>query len=293
MDHLVTKNQEAVYKLVEYANRPKSKLVLIGIANSLNLPDRFLPRLKVKGFDPQRLSFTPYSIKGIVEILGARLESVDSTSSAPIVEPQAIELCARKVSASCGDLRMALDMCRTAVELAEAEYLETNTRTPLQEMELQLLTPSSTPTKRRRMDSITESISTEVPTVTVQHIMTASQTMGSSHGFQRRLSSLPIHHKAILCTLAIMPTVDSTPTLGELCDKYTKLCRRDALIDVLPRGEFLDACEHLDSINAIAIEKRTGQKRTGRANGVGLGIQKADVLRIIAGIDILKKFFVD
>ena len=72
MDHLVTKNLDVLYKLIEYANRPGSRLVLIGIANSLNLPDRFLPRLKAKGLEPRQLSFNPYTTKQIVEIVRSR-----------------------------------------------------------------------------------------------------------------------------------------------------------------------------------------------------------------------------
>ena len=77
MDHLATKNLDVLYKLIEYANRPGSKLVLIGIANSLNLPDRFLPRLKAKGLKPRQLNFNPYTTKQIVEIVTARLLSLD------------------------------------------------------------------------------------------------------------------------------------------------------------------------------------------------------------------------
>ncbi len=142
MDHLVTKNQEVMYKLVEYANRPTSKLILIGIANSLNLPDRFLPRLKGKGLEPKRLSFNPYTTENIVEIITSRLQSLSPESSTlPLMDPKSIELCARKVSAASGDLRMALDMCRRAIELIESEELKRR-ELPLQETNLQSLTPS-------------------------------------------------------------------------------------------------------------------------------------------------------
>src|SRR5579859_3001473 len=157
MDHLVTKNQEVLYKVVEYANRPNSKLVLIGIANSLNLPDRFLPRLKGKKAEPKRLSFHPYTTQDIVTIISTRLQSLDPTcESLPMMDPKAIELCARKVSAASGDLRMALDMCRRAIELVESEELakqENLQKTPLKETIVvqQTVSPSPSPSKRRRV----------------------------------------------------------------------------------------------------------------------------------------------
>lgn len=38
-----------------------------------------------------------------------------------IIEPSAINFCARKVSAVAGDMRKALDVCRRAVEMVESD----------------------------------------------------------------------------------------------------------------------------------------------------------------------------
>ena len=38
-----------------------------------------------------------------------------------IIEPGAIQFCARKVAAVAGDMRKALDVCRRAVELVETD----------------------------------------------------------------------------------------------------------------------------------------------------------------------------
>src|SRR5579862_775042 len=155
MDHLVTKNQDVMYKLVDYANRANSKLVLVGIANSLNLPDRFLPRLKGKDVEAKRLSFNPYTTENIIEIISTRLQSLDPDSTTlPLMDPKAIELCARKVSAASGDLRMALDICRRAIELVESDELKKRELRPLQEMSLQ--TPEQSPAKRRRLGAMTD-----------------------------------------------------------------------------------------------------------------------------------------
>lgn len=296
MDHLVTKSQEVMYRLVEYANRPNSKLVLVGIANSLNLPDRFLPRLKGKGLEPRRLSFNPYSTEDIIEIISARLQSLSPDSDTlPMMDPKAIELCARKVSAASGDLRMALDMCRRAIELVESEeFKRRETKSPLQETSLQLSSPSLSPVKRRRLAATTEITSLtaqSAPKVTPMHIITVTKALGSSQSFQQRLKTLPLHHKAILCALVLLKGSNSNPTLGDVCDKYTKLCRRDSILDPIPRGEFLDACKQLDGIDVIAIEKCKGRKPIDRTRGVGLGIQDVDVLQAIAGMEVLAKFF--
>jgi cell division control protein 6 len=38
-----------------------------------------------------------------------------------VVEPSAIQFCARKISAVAGDMRKALDVCRRAIEMVEHE----------------------------------------------------------------------------------------------------------------------------------------------------------------------------
>lgn len=298
MDHLVTKNQEVMYKLVEYANRPNSKFVLIGIANSLNLPDRFLPRLKGKKSEPKRLSFHPYTTEDIVTIISARLQSLDPTSETfAMMDPKAIELCARKVSAASGDLRMALDICRRAIELVESEELtkqENLQKTPLKETILQTLSPSPSPSKRRRVAATANMTTLDIttaPKVTPMHIIKVTASLGSSQSFAQRLKSLPPQHKAILCTLVVMKS--NTATLGEVCDKYTRLCRRDGMLDPLPKGDFLDACKQLDGNDMIAIEKTKGKKVIDRNRKVGLSIQEVDVLQAIQGMEMLARFFED
>jgi len=51
MDQLVlstNEKKELVYRLFEWAKSPTSSLIVIGIANTLDLPDRLLPQLSLK-----------------------------------------------------------------------------------------------------------------------------------------------------------------------------------------------------------------------------------------------------
>ncbi|ORX68182.1 hypothetical protein DL89DRAFT_294111 [Linderina pennispora] len=70
-----------------------------GIANALDLTDRFLPRLQARNCEPVLLNFNP-----------AGLSSVSGQEAEPIIQKAALELCARKVAATSGDLRKALDV---------------------------------------------------------------------------------------------------------------------------------------------------------------------------------------
>ncbi|RKP25997.1 P-loop containing nucleoside triphosphate hydrolase protein, partial [Syncephalis pseudoplumigaleata] len=130
IDHLLTKDQSVLYRLFEWAAQSGSRLVLVGIANALDLTERFLPLLCAKSCEPQLLNFNPYTVDDIIGILNERLQEaarVDGKEAAeatpPLVQRNAIELCARKVASATGDLRKAMDVCRQAIELAEQDYL--------------------------------------------------------------------------------------------------------------------------------------------------------------------------
>jgi cell division control protein 6 len=46
VDHLMTKDQSILYRIFEWTALPNSSCVVIGMANTLDLTGRFLPRLK-------------------------------------------------------------------------------------------------------------------------------------------------------------------------------------------------------------------------------------------------------
>jgi origin recognition complex subunit 1 len=67
-----------------------------------------------------RITFSGYTHDQLTQIIQSRLEGVPEN----IVHPDAIQFAARKVAAVSGDARRALDICRRAVEIAEAEAAE-------------------------------------------------------------------------------------------------------------------------------------------------------------------------
>lgn len=89
---------------------------LIGIANSLDLTVRVLPKLKLLQV-PQILTFAPYGKNVLVTIIKEKLASENLNS-------QAVELCSRKVAAMTGDVRTAIQIARQMLSKFELE--ETN-----------------------------------------------------------------------------------------------------------------------------------------------------------------------
>ena len=77
IDSLDTHNQDVLYTIFEWPALSKSSLVLIGIANSLDLTDRILPCLQARpNCRPDLLNFTPYSREEIAAVITDRLSKV-------------------------------------------------------------------------------------------------------------------------------------------------------------------------------------------------------------------------
>ncbi|KAK1588310.1 hypothetical protein Q3G72_021951 [Acer saccharum] len=112
LDLLVTRNQSVLYNILDWPTKPHSKLIVIGIANTMDLPEKLLPRISSR-MGVQRLCFGPYKYQQLQEIISSRLTGIE------VFEKQAVEFASRKVAAISGDARRALEICRRAAEIAD------------------------------------------------------------------------------------------------------------------------------------------------------------------------------
>lgn len=287
MDHLIAREQQVLYTLFEWPSRPTSRLILVGIANALDMTDRFLPRLRTKHITPKLLSFTPYTAQEISTIIKARLKTAATTSEknnpftpiksisevsddsinvvsqhadeTPFIHPAAIELCARKVAASSGDLRKALDICRHAIELAEREW-------------------------KAQHDNTLSSV--DIPRASIAHVVRATSAMSQSAS--ARLKNLGLQQKAILCTLVVCEK--TSLSVADVFEKYSSLCLRDRLIYPLTSSEFCDVANSLETLSIIRL--RTKQ-RNGKPQDriISLLVPEMDVITAVGDIGTLKRFF--
>ncbi|KAJ2355849.1 Origin recognition complex, subunit 1 [Coemansia sp. RSA 2618] len=115
LDLLVTKSQSVMYNFFDWPHRPHAKLIVIAVANTMDLPERVLHHKVSSRLGLTRINFQPYAHRQLMLIVESRL------SGCAAFDADAIELCARKISAVSGDARRALDVCRRAVEIAEHE----------------------------------------------------------------------------------------------------------------------------------------------------------------------------
>eukprot|EP00914_Ancora_sagittata_P031515 GHVO01063863.1.p1 GENE.GHVO01063863.1~~GHVO01063863.1.p1 ORF type:complete len:557 (+),score=78.86 GHVO01063863.1:336-2006(+) len=118
VDALITSKQHVMYSLFEWPLWSTSLLSVIAIANTMDLPERLMPRCASRiGFN--RLNFFPYTRENIERIIVQRLYDTNG-----LFKPDAIELCARKVASVSGDIRRALHISRKALERSRGKHVE-------------------------------------------------------------------------------------------------------------------------------------------------------------------------
>ncbi|KAK7872228.1 hypothetical protein R5R35_012086 [Gryllus longicercus] len=115
VDVLWTRRQDVVYNLLDWPTKAKAHLVVITIANTMDLPERLLMGRVTSRLGLTRLTFQPYTHKQLEEIVKARLEGIN------VFDPDAVQFVSRKVASVSGDARRALDICRRATEIAEQD----------------------------------------------------------------------------------------------------------------------------------------------------------------------------
>ncbi|KKA29016.1 hypothetical protein TD95_004536 [Thielaviopsis punctulata] len=230
IDHILTMGMESLPRLFEWSLQRPSRLVLIGIANALDLTDRFLPRLKAKGLKPQLLPFLPYTAPQIKNIILTRLKSLvppDATNQSwlPFLHPAAVELCSRKIAAQTGDLRKAFEVVRRSLDLIEMDTLrkfeddakdalaglaagrqplaETANNSAVLRAAASGIFPAAKTTAmyvRERMDALTPETA---PRVSISHLNKVTSA-AFSHGTSQRIRTLNLQQRAAVCALVAL-----------------------------------------------------------------------------------------
>lgn len=111
MDSIVNKSQKALYSLFDWPNKSSSNLSIIGIANTMDLPERLHQRIGSR-LAGSKVVFHPYTRDDLVVIMKTRLQEC------PIFDENAVVLAARKVANCSGDVRRCLELCRRSIEIA-------------------------------------------------------------------------------------------------------------------------------------------------------------------------------
>ncbi|CAG7994694.1 unnamed protein product [Penicillium salamii] len=285
IDHLLNGDSGVLQSLFEWSLQSKSKLMLIGIANALDLTDRSLPQLKAKNLKPRLLPFLPYSAASIADVMTNRLRSLLPAGSeadpklVPFVQPAAIQLCSKKVASQTGDLRKAFELIKRAIDVIEQETWQKLEKQANENVAiLSENTNLSSPTKGASIPKPASMSSYTVitaPRASIAHIARITSA-AFGQGTVQRLQSLNLQQKAAICALIALerkrrhlevPSTPSksrasAPTIKQAFDTYCALCRNDNILHPLTSTEFKDVLSNLETMGLVGEYQGRGRGGT-------------------------------
>ena len=117
LDALVTQKQTLLYNLFDWPCHQNSRLLVISIANTMDLPERMQGKIQSR-IGQNRLVYEPYNQQQILTILRSRLADVHD-----IFEGKSLDFVARKVSMYSGDIRRSLQITKRSVEVCRDRHI--------------------------------------------------------------------------------------------------------------------------------------------------------------------------
>lgn len=295
LDQLVTKNQSVMYNFFNWPALRHSHLVVLAVANTMDLPERTLSNKISSRLGLTRITFSGYKHQELMEIIESRLKNVPGN----IVDSDAIQFASRKVAAVSGDARRALDICRRAVEIAEqaSNLAQAKILNQIVDSDEDLPpTPSKSKSKsgNRRVQKDSQKIpsksnptasqknpeSLPLPRVTIATIKQAIQE-ATSTPLQQSLRCLPLSAKVFLSGLLarIRRTGITESALGDILDETKRISDGAvAVAGVASIGlkEFLLSQSHVHAMGFAVFElMNTGvlalEGEIGIKSGYGMG----------------------
>ncbi|KAF8867263.1 origin of replication binding protein [Acephala macrosclerotiorum] len=212
LDQLVTKNQSVMYNFFNWPNLRHSRLIVLAVANTMDLPERTLSNKISSRLGLTRITFPGYTHEQLMKIIQSRLEGVPGD----IVDSDAVQFASRKVAAVSGDARRALDICRRAVELAESDVLGQ--------------AAPNTPSKSGKGDKVSKSFG-KVTIATIKRAINEATTSP----LQQYLRGLPLSSKVLLAALLAKTrrTGIAESILGDVLDEAKRIAKMDTGSNVI------------------------------------------------------------
>lgn len=269
IDELIEKRQSVLYTIFEWPTLPKSKIILIGIANSLDLTNRALKRLQTQSIavKPQLMHFSPYTRDQIIDIFKNRLKAAGVLDVFPVTT---LHLLSAKVAAMSGDIRKALDLGRRVAEKAKQQ-------TVIDAAHLNDL----------GIDEIEKSEQIEVKQV----LNVLNDAYSTANKWDDESSeAIPLQEKVLVCTLLLLlrQAKNKDITVGRLREAYAKVCSKRG-IPSLDETEFFGICSLTETKGIIRMIKN----KVSRLTKIQLQWDEDEITNIIRDKELISNILID
>lgn len=114
MDQLVEED-DVLFQLFNFAQHGNAGLVIVAIANTLDLGDRVMAKIRSR-LGEDKISFASYGKEDMEQIL------LDRVVDCNVFERDAISFCALKTASTSGDIRRAMRVCNKALDYVGEDH---------------------------------------------------------------------------------------------------------------------------------------------------------------------------
>lgn len=285
VDKLENKNHDVLYTIFQWPRLDSSKVIVIGISNTLDFTTRSLKRLQsLKVDDIDSLHFQPYTKSQVKGILESRLPKLPDGSL--LVKDNALEMCARKVASSSGDIRKALHVIRRAVELVEAEVKSSYVLKTTADDGSNV--PS--PRKKRLIDSI--SLDNITP-VGAQHVSKVLNEVYAPKALEiSGTSCMSSQQQLALCSLLLLVKFSGQKEIpvSKCQTVFSRISNRKSLGGgVESSSEFLGMCQLLESKGFVTLKK---DKKTSITK-ISLNVAEEEIEGVMTDKSLLRSIISD
>lgn len=273
IDELIEKKQSVLYTIFEWPTLPKSKIILIGIANSLDLTNRALSRLQSQSVEmkPKLVHFRPYTKQQIVEIFKNRLAEAGALDAFPIAT---IQLLSAKVAAMSGDVRKALDIGRRvsqiAKESANVDEIDFDDELGVAKLDA--------PPKTAKVE--------------MKQVLNVLNTVYSTANSldDDAADAFPLQQKILVCTLLLLLKTSKNKdiTVSRLHSAYVKVCNKRG-IPAIDESEFMGICSLTETKGIIRMIKN----KVPRLTKIQLQWDEDEITRAIKDKQLIARILAD
>jgi len=222
IDKLLGSGDEILYKLSRLnCDLTSSRISFIGISNSADFLDSLDPRVR-SSLGEVQVVFPPYNAPQLKDILEERAKLGFRKG---VLAEGVTGLCAALSASEHGDARKALDLLRTAGEVAEERGSER---------------------------------------VELDHVREASSRLQRA-AIEEVLQTLPLHQKLVLLAIVVLKQNGCHLSFGEIYRYYKRICEHNPnLSPVSPRAvkNYLDELDMLGILSTAVVSRGRGGRTT-------------------------------
>ena len=285
LDLLLRKKQSILYHFFEWPNWINSQLIVITIANTMDLPERFLSNRISSRLGLTRYNFKPYDHVALANIIEHQLKDY-----VKYLGKDAIQLCARKVSAVSGDARRAVNLAKRAVDyFRSCSQEELVARMTGRIVEKVAEGSEMTSVNLRLMDIILKDALMANPVEVISQLAKHQRIMLLSIVLARKRCEEESSLKGV--TKIIGSSKSSVVlTINRVLDQHFQLCRTHQYHPLPSLQELYCLLESLESLRLLRCLKF---RESGPESVVQLLVHEEDIRKGLGDDQALKKYIRD